>query len=920
MIMKSIRTKIVVIITFIMIVVTLALGFTAIRRTNRILDEDSDRILSLTLDQSARDLNAILSSVEQSVGTIYNYAEKRAETYKNFLTDEEERRRFNYDVAELGKSITEQTDGAMSVYLRYNPDEYGATEGFWYTINIEDGTWNYAEPTDMSLYEKDDLEHVGWYYIPVETGQPLWMDPYFNQNFGIDMISYIIPYYHEGHTVGVIGMDIDLSLLRNFVEDINLYESGRAYLVSKQGDIIFHFDYPEGVRSKDLTDNLMPFINSVLNNPVDEVRTLAGIDGIRRKILMKRLRNDMILGLNAPVDEINVPQKTLTRQLLIVSTLILVLAIVVCLSWIRTVTAPLKWMTEVAKHYEEGDYSDIMDTDSADEIGILSHALAAMSTSLKNQIEIADSANKAKSVFLANMSHEIRTPINAILGFDEMILRESGEAWTKEYAANIKSSGQTLLALINEILDFSRIESGRLEIVPVEYDMAALLNDMFDMIEFRAKEKKLSIRHDIDSRLPVRLYGDDIRLREVFTNLLTNAVKYTDKGSVTFSIHCLSIDTSTVRLHISVKDTGRGIREEDRAHLWESFRRLDEKHTRGIEGTGLGLPITHKYIELMGSSLELTSVYGLGSDFYFDLDQGIVNPAPIGDFEKLRNSYHRSVEVYNEGFEAPEARILVVDDIELNLAVIKGLLKNTGIHIDTALSGAEAIEKMHAVRYDIVFLDHMMPEMDGIETLECIHSDKAIDLSSTPVIALTANAITGSQKMYTDHGFTDYLSKPINPKQLEQLFYKYLPAELIKRRTDAGEPATAEKAVKVAEETTPEEPIEPLLDKNSALEFFSGDEDIYRDALSSYVRENFDQKLLEAYEEENWDKYETYSHAVKSSSKMIGATALSELAREVELSHKETKDPAFARKNHEELIRQIRAVVEEIKHDVGDRR
>lgn len=245
MIMKSIRTKIVVIITFIMIVVTLALGFTAIRRTNRILDEDSDRILSLT---------------------------------------------------------------------------------------------------DMSLYEKDDLEHAGWYYIPVETGQPLWMDPYFNQNLWIDMISYIIPYYHEGHTVGVIGMDIDLSLLRNFVEDINLYESGRAYLVSKQGDIIFHFDYPEDVWSKDLTDNLMPFINSVLNNPVDEVRTLVGIDGIRRKILMKRLRNDMILGLNAPVDEINVPQKTLTRQLLIVSTLILVLAIVVCLSWIRTVTAPWNFL------------------------------------------------------------------------------------------------------------------------------------------------------------------------------------------------------------------------------------------------------------------------------------------------------------------------------------------------------------------------------------------------------------------------------------------------------------------------------------------------------------------------------------------------------------------------------------------------
>ena len=261
--MKSIQTKLVLIITSIMIVVTLALGVTATVRTNRILDEDSDRILSLTVDQSVHDMDKILSSVEQSVGTIYNYAEKRAETYKNFLTDENERASFNYDVAELGKSIAENTQGAMSVYIRYNPEEFGPTEGFWYTININDGSWSYAEPTDMSIYEKDDLEHVGWYYIPVDTGKPLWMDPYYNSNLGIDMISYIIPYYHDGHTVGVIGMDIDISLLRDFVADINLYESGRAFLVSPQGDIIFHFDHPDGVRSKDLTDNLMPFINSV---------------------------------------------------------------------------------------------------------------------------------------------------------------------------------------------------------------------------------------------------------------------------------------------------------------------------------------------------------------------------------------------------------------------------------------------------------------------------------------------------------------------------------------------------------------------------------------------------------------------------------------------------------------------------------
>ncbi len=780
--MKSIQTKLVLIITSIMIVVTLALGVTATVRTNRILDEDSDRILSLTVDQSVHDMDEILSSVEQSVGTIYNYAEKRAETYKNFLTDENERASFNYDVAELGKSIAENTQGAMSVYIRYNPEEFGPTEGFWYTININDGSWSYAEPTDMSIYEKDDLEHVGWYYIPVDTGKPLWMDPYYNSNLGIDMISYIIPYYHDGHTVGVIGMDIDISLLRDFVADINLYESGRAFLVSPQGDIIFHFDHPDGVRSKDLTDNLMPFINSVLNSNLNEVETVEGIDGITRKILVKRLRNNMILGLNAPVDEINVPRSTLMIQLLLISFIILVLAVAICLAWVRTVTSPLKRMTEVAEHYANGDYSDIMDTESADEIGILSRSLETMSASLKNQIEIANAANRSKSIFLANMSHEIRTPINAILGFDEMILRESNEDITKEYAANIKSSGQTLLALVNQILDFSKIESGKLEIVTVDYDMSALLNDMLDMIEFRASEKGLNIRYEVGSDIPSILHGDDIRLREVFTNLLTNAVKYTEAGSVTLSVFKVSSDGSNVRLHVSVRDTGRGIKEKDKAHLWESFQRLDEKHNRGIEGTGLGLAITRKYIELMGGNLDIESTYGQGSEFWFDIDQGIVDPTPIGDFDNNRRSFHRQVEVYSEGFEAPDAHILVVDDVKLNQIVVKGLLKNSGINIDTADSGAETIKKMRMNQYDIVFLDHMMPEMDGMETLTRLKSDPGIDLKSVPVIALTANAISGVQKMYKDHGFADYLSKPIDPEQLEKMILAYLPKDKVKAK------------------------------------------------------------------------------------------------------------------------------------------
>ena len=914
--LRSLQTKIVLMITAIMIIVTLAFGVTSIRRTNRILDEDSDRILKLTADQSFRDIESMLSSVEQSVDTIYNYAEKRSETFSNFLTDEKEREDFTYDVSELGKSIAEKTPGAISVYLRYNPEKYDPREGFWYTINVNDGTWTSTEPTDISMYDEDDVEHVGWYYIPVKTGEPLWMNPYYNKNIGIDMISYIIPYKHGDEIVGVIGMDIDIRLLRDTVEAIRIYENGRAYLVSSQGDIIFHFDYPDGVKRSELTDNLMPFIDSVLNTKHDEVRTLTGIDKIKRKLISKQLRNEMILGLNAPVDEINTPKSTLTRQLLLISIGIFVLAIIICLTWIRTLIAPLKRMTQAAEHYANGDYSDAMDTDSADEIGILSRSLQTMSNSLKNQIEIADNANRSKSIFLANMSHEIRTPINAILGFDEMILRESREEAIKSYAANIKGSGRTLLTLVNEILDFSKIESGKMEIVPVEYDPVLLINDMLDMVEFRAGEKGLVVNCDIDRRIPSKLYGDDIRIREILTNLLTNAVKYTNQGSITLSINRLSFDESKVRLHISVSDTGIGIKEEDKENLWDSFQRLDITQNRSIEGTGLGLPITKKYIELMGSTLNMNSQYGHGSDFYFDLEQGVRDITPIGDFDKARRAAREDVEVYSEGFEAPDARVLIVDDIELNLAVFKGLIKNSKMKVDTATGGRKAIDMMHENEYDLVFMDHMMPEMDGIEALSAIRADEGIISRDVPVIVLTANAISGASQKYIDMGFADYLSKPIDADLLEKVLLKHLPEDKIV--TQDGVPIPD--AVK---EDTAAEASECTIDRDSGLKCCDGREDVYRIAVEMFMKDDYEGRLEKAYEEISLKDYRIHTHGLRSASKIIGAAALSELAGAAESSLREIKDveradsesddwPAFIRENHARLIAFVRAAKREL--------
>ena len=387
--------------------------------------------------------------------------------------------------------------------------------------------------------------------------------------------------------------------------------------------------------------------------------------------------------------------------------------------------------------------------------------------------------SQAQSAFFANMSHEIRTPINTIIGLNEMTLREDISDEIAENAINIQNASKMLLTLINDILDLSKLESGKMEIVPTRYETGAMFSDLVNIIWVRASQKGLEFKIDISPEIPSMLYGDEVRLKQVLTNILTNAVKYTETGSVTMVAKSERASANSVRLKITVSDTGMGIKKDDLDQLFESFKRVDEEKNRNVEGTGLGLSISKQLIEMMGGTITVDSIYTKGSTFTVIVEQQIMDEAPIGALDLMIKKKIANRERYHQSFEAPDAKVLIVDDNEMNLTVAKKLLRSTKVQVDTALSGAECLEKTKTRFYNVIFMDHMMPEMDGVETLKRLRKQQEGLCQNIPVIALTANAMSGAEEIYQSNGFQNYLAKPINGALLEATLLKFLPSELI---------------------------------------------------------------------------------------------------------------------------------------------
>ncbi|MCR5813064.1 MAG: transporter substrate-binding domain-containing protein [Desulfovibrio sp.] len=497
-------------------------------------------------------------------------------------------------------------------------------------------------------------------------------------------------------------------------------------------------------------------------------------------------------------------------------------------------------------------------------------------------VKAAENANKAKTYFLSTMSHDIRTPLNSILSMNEMVLRECDNEDILIYSGHIRSSGNTLLGLINDILDFSRIEAGKLEIIPVDYQLSSVLNDLMNLLQARTEAKGLGLELQIDRNIPNYLHGDEIRIKQIITNLLTNAVKYTKTGKVTFIMGYSTIadNPGAIELWVSVKDTGIGIKKEDMGRLFGAFERINETHNRNIEGTGLGIPITQKLLDLMGSQLVVESYFGQGSTFSFRLRQKVVQWEAVGDY---RTAFKRSVaqrKKYQESFTAPQGCLLVVDDTPVNLTVVKSLLKRTKLQIDTAMSGDECLKMSTQKKYDMIFMDHMMPTKDGIEAMQELKAMKDNPNARTPVICLTANAIAGMRDTYLAAGFDDYLSKPIDPDRLEAIIVKYLPPEKMQlKEQKATEPFVDKKNSEIPDFLYQIQEI----DLNTGLRH-CGNASIYLEALSAYVEtiSQNAQVIADYWQKQDIKNLTIKVHALKSSARIIGALSLASLAEKLE--------------------------------------
>ena len=881
--------------------------------------------LFLVSAQKAVELNNSMDSVERSVNTMNQHILATLDE-KKLLADKEYERLYFDELTNTLSQVAYMISPASTAYFRMERDRFGNKRGIFLTSTGKSSFIGKAgvlltkqlrtkfisvRLTDLDKYSPSDMEHVGWYYIPIWNKKPTWLPPYENKNINIHMISYVEPMYRDDELLGVVGMDINMATIKNIVDTIPS-DTMTGLLLGAENNLVYCTDYQISAQSAE-TSNDLRALRPFISNKATPDMFLFNWNGTKHYGMSRPLTNGMNLIITIPQSEL---VKRITEIIMPLAFVLLFTIAVAELSLRharKKIIRPITELTNASYRLSRGEIYIPITYSSDNEIGLLADSIKKMAVQLGEYIgyireqaesereakEIALNASKAKSDFLANMSHEIRTPINAVLGMDEMILRESTDDNIRQYAINIKQAGNSLLGIVNDVLDFSKIESGKMELIPEAYDLASLLSDSISMISERAKQKGLIFALHINPEMPETLIGDSVRIKQCILNLLTNAVKYTPQGTVTFSLDFTQAKKKDgvkgIMMYIGVSDTGIGIKKEDMEKLFSPFERIEENRNRTIEGTGLGINIVQKTLALMDSTLEVRSEYGKGSDFSFKIWQGVMSEEPLGDVMEKYHKMMTATTAYTEKLFAPKARLLFVDDTAMNLDVVRGLLKNTKIQVDTALSGKETLLKVQKNVYDILFIDHRMPGMDGIETLVAMKMLTDNKSAGKPCIALTANAISGAREFYLKAGFTDYLTKPVNPEKLEQLIRIYLPPELIET------PETVEKPPHPSPSAPPNFSIEGI-DIDAGITN-CGDEELLRDMFGLFYESIPEEsKSLEDFlQKQDLENFRIKVHSLKSTSRLIGALELSKKAAELEKASAE-KNLAEVQKKTPDLL------------------
>ena len=859
-------------------------------------------------NQKSLELNECFDSTMRAVDSISSYV---METLKEdrLLIDADYEKSYMDNLSGIMEAITQTAKEPVAAYFRLNADKYGPRSGVFITGSNKSGFIR-VRPTDISLYTPTDIENVGWYYLPRWEGRAIWLSPYEDTNINMHIFSYVRPLFKNDEFIGVVGIDMNMASLKNISDNLH-DENMSALVLGADYELIYYnetyqFDHPVDT-TLDIR-GMRQILEEGSENELYDVKW----DEEMRFGTFKRLQNGMVFILL-------IPKKIATREthlvlirFFLIFLIILAFGLIVLKLAKKHILLPIEDLTKASYRLSRGELGIPISYKSDNELGLLAESIKKMAVQLYEYIEYireqaksereakesAINASKAKSNFLANMSHEIRTPINAVLGMNEMILRETKRDDIRTYAINIKHAGNALLALVNDVLDFSKIESGKMDLIQDTYNLSSMLIDILSIVYTRLEKNGLEFILDVDEKMPSVLYGDSAKLKQCILNLMTNAIKYTQKGSVTLSIKYHDIpysDGTKIALEIKVSDTGIGIKKEDLNKLFLPFERIEENRNRTVEGTGLGMSIVQRILEVMDTKLEVESEYGSGSQFSFSVVQNVVSKQPLGNVLKQYNEKIQTMDIYHERLIAPDARILFIDDTLMNLEVVKGLLKNTKIQLDTVLSGEEGLELARKNKYDILFIDHRMPKMDGIETLEALNKMSDNMSAGAPCIALTANAVSGAKEMYLQAGFTDYLSKPVSPEKLEEMIRKYLPEEMIKDpkdyEDDDGENSETEaSAAAAASSGKTAIPQIDGIDLKTARTYCGSDELMLKmfTLFQSSVQKNADE-IEDLWKSKDIEQYRIKVHALKSSARTIGATELSEKALALEMAAAENK-------------------------------